>query len=77
MNTALRGTKVALFCPVREGGSFARLRQRTEHLALNADQSFQETFVEEMAFPDRGVGDSGLGGGETPGSNPQNPAPRT
>ena len=50
-NTALLGAKLALFLPEGEDGSFASLRQRTEHVALNADQSFQDTFVEEMGFP--------------------------
>jgi uncharacterized 2Fe-2S/4Fe-4S cluster protein (DUF4445 family) len=50
-NTALLGAKLALFRPEEEDGSYASLRQRTEHVALNADQSFQETFVEEMVFP--------------------------
>jgi uncharacterized 2Fe-2S/4Fe-4S cluster protein (DUF4445 family) len=50
-NTALLGAKLALFLPEGEDGSFATLRQRTEHIALNADQRFQDTFVEEMAFP--------------------------
>ena len=50
-NTALLGAKLALFLPDGEDGSFTGLRQRTEHVPLNADQSFQDTFVEEMAFP--------------------------
>jgi len=55
-NTALLGAKLALFCPEGEDGSFLQLRQRTEHVALNADQGFQDTFVEEMAFPETGTG---------------------
>jgi len=50
-NTALLGAKLALFRPEGEDGSYARLRHQIEHVALNADQGFQETFVEEMAFP--------------------------
>ena len=50
-NTALLGAKLALFRPEGEDGSFGRLRGRTEHVPLNADQGFQDTFVEEMAFP--------------------------
>jgi len=50
-NTALLGAKLALFLPEGEDGSFTSLRQRTEHVPLNADQNFQDTFVEEMAFP--------------------------
>ncbi|MGD0413606.1 MAG: ASKHA domain-containing protein, partial [Verrucomicrobiota bacterium] len=63
-NTALLGAKLALFSPEGDDGSFTRLRQQTEHVALNADQSFQEIFVEEMAFPDVEAGDSGVGAGE-------------
>jgi uncharacterized 2Fe-2S/4Fe-4S cluster protein (DUF4445 family) len=76
-NTALLGAKLALFRPEGEDDSFARLRQQTEHVPLNADQSFQETFVEEMAFPNMGARAWELGAGETPESNTQNPAPRT
>jgi uncharacterized 2Fe-2S/4Fe-4S cluster protein (DUF4445 family) len=50
-NTALLGAKLALFLPEGDDGSFTGLREKTEHVALNADQSFQDTFVEEMAFP--------------------------
>lgn len=55
-NTALLGAKLALFRSDGEDGSYARLRHQTEHVALNADLSFQETFVKEMAFPNRGAG---------------------
>jgi uncharacterized 2Fe-2S/4Fe-4S cluster protein (DUF4445 family) len=54
-NTALLGAKLALFRPDGEDESFACVRHLTEHVALKADQSFQETFVEEMAFPDVGA----------------------
>jgi uncharacterized 2Fe-2S/4Fe-4S cluster protein (DUF4445 family) len=47
----LLGAKLALFSPEGEDGSYTRLRSRTEHIALNADPSFQEIFVEELAFP--------------------------
>ncbi|MGO8786781.1 MAG: ASKHA domain-containing protein [Terriglobia bacterium] len=76
-NTALLGAKLALFRPDGDDGSFARLRRQTEHVALNADQSFQETFVEEMAFPDMGAGVRELGAGENPEPNTPNAAPRT
>jgi uncharacterized 2Fe-2S/4Fe-4S cluster protein (DUF4445 family) len=56
-NTALLGAKLALFRPEEEDGSYARLRERIEHVALNADPRFQQTFVEEMAFPNIGDGD--------------------
>jgi uncharacterized 2Fe-2S/4Fe-4S cluster protein (DUF4445 family) len=51
-NTALLGAKLALFLPEEEDGNFAALRRRIEHIPLNADRSFQDIFVEEMAFPD-------------------------
>lgn len=51
-NTALLGAKLALFRPEGEDASFTHLRNRVEHVPLNADQGFQETFVEEMAFPE-------------------------
>lgn len=60
-NTALLGAKLALFRPANDDGSFARLRPRIEHVPLNADQGFEEAYVEEMAFPDPGIGDGGLG----------------
>jgi uncharacterized 2Fe-2S/4Fe-4S cluster protein (DUF4445 family) len=50
-NTALLGAKLALFNLDGEDGSYAGLRRRTEHVALNADPSFQDVFVEELAFP--------------------------
>ncbi len=52
-NTALLGAKLALFSPDGEDGSYAQLRARIEHVPLNADASFQEIFVEEMAFPQK------------------------
>lgn len=64
-NTALLGAKLALFLPKEEDGSFTALRRRTEHVAL-ADQNFQDTFVEEMAFPNTRAGDWGPGAGEHP-----------
>ena len=50
-NTALLGAKLALFSPEGEDSSYTHLRSRIEHVALNADPSFQEIFVEELAFP--------------------------
>ena len=50
-NTALLGAKLALFSLDGEDGSYAGLRRRVEHVALNADPSFQDVFVEELAFP--------------------------
>jgi uncharacterized 2Fe-2S/4Fe-4S cluster protein (DUF4445 family) len=65
-NTALLGAKLALFSLPGEDGSFAQLRKRTEHVSLKADRDFQETFVEEMTFPNIGAGHWGLGAGEIP-----------
>jgi uncharacterized 2Fe-2S/4Fe-4S cluster protein (DUF4445 family) len=50
-NTALLGAKLALFSLNSDGGSYAEVRRRIEHVALNADPSFQDVFVEELAFP--------------------------
>jgi uncharacterized 2Fe-2S/4Fe-4S cluster protein (DUF4445 family) len=50
-NTALLGAKLALFSLDSEDGSYTDLRRRVEHVALNADPSFQDVFVEELAFP--------------------------
>ena len=50
-NTALLGAKLALFSLDSEDGSYAGVRRRVEHVALNADPSFQDVFVEELAFP--------------------------
>jgi len=69
-NTALLGAKLALFRPAGDEGSFSRLRQQTEHVPLNADQSFQDTFVEEMAFPNVGAGDWANGTGDRPTLDP-------
>jgi uncharacterized 2Fe-2S/4Fe-4S cluster protein (DUF4445 family) len=53
-NTALLGAKLALFSLDSEDGSYPGLRRRVEHVALNADPSFQDVFVEELAFPPQG-----------------------
>ena len=78
-NTALLGAKLALFRPDGDDGSFAELRSRIHHVALNADPGFQEVFVEEMSFPNAGAGYWGLEAGEIPEPEPstQNPAPNT
>jgi uncharacterized 2Fe-2S/4Fe-4S cluster protein (DUF4445 family) len=53
-NTALLGAKLALFSlDSEEDGSYAGVRCRVEHVALNADPSFQDVFVEQLAFPTR------------------------
>jgi uncharacterized 2Fe-2S/4Fe-4S cluster protein (DUF4445 family) len=53
-NTALLGAKLALFSLDSEDGSYAGVRRRVEHVALNAEPSFQDVFVEELAFPPQG-----------------------
>jgi uncharacterized 2Fe-2S/4Fe-4S cluster protein (DUF4445 family) len=50
-NTALLGAKLALFSLDGEDGSYTDLRGKIEHVALKADENFQEVFVEELAFP--------------------------
>ena len=52
-NTALLGAKLALFPPRGEDGSYHRLRQKIEHVPLNADAKFQDLYVEELTFPQR------------------------
>jgi uncharacterized 2Fe-2S/4Fe-4S cluster protein (DUF4445 family) len=46
-NTALLGAKLSLF----EGGRLADARRKVEHVSLAADAEFQQTYVEEIAFP--------------------------
>lgn len=48
-NTALLGAKLALFRP---DDDFADLCRRVRHVPLSDDPQFQETFVEEMSFPE-------------------------
>ncbi len=50
-NTALLGAKMALFQLGSGDGSYAELRKRIQHVALNLDPSFQDVFVEQLAFP--------------------------
>jgi uncharacterized 2Fe-2S/4Fe-4S cluster protein (DUF4445 family) len=50
-NTALLGAKLALFDLAGEDGSSTQLRQRIEHVPLNADADFEKVFVDELAFP--------------------------
>jgi uncharacterized 2Fe-2S/4Fe-4S cluster protein (DUF4445 family) len=52
-NTALRGAKLALFSLDGEDGSYASLRSKIEHVALNVAPGFQDIFVEELGFPQR------------------------
>jgi uncharacterized 2Fe-2S/4Fe-4S cluster protein (DUF4445 family) len=50
-NTALHGAKIALFERGGEGGAYADLRRRVEHVPLAADPQFQDFYAEAMAFP--------------------------
>jgi uncharacterized 2Fe-2S/4Fe-4S cluster protein (DUF4445 family) len=50
-NTALLGTKLALFNQTEDQFAYAPLRAKAEHVSLNTDPHFQDVFVEEMAFP--------------------------
>jgi len=50
-NTALLGAKLALFSLNSEDGSYAEVRRRIEHVALNVEPRFEDVFVEELAFP--------------------------
>lgn len=50
-NTALLGSKLALFNAYDDAYNYASVRGRTEHVSLHADPQFQEIFVEEMNFP--------------------------
>jgi uncharacterized 2Fe-2S/4Fe-4S cluster protein (DUF4445 family) len=57
-NTALLGAKLALFSLDGEDGSYAQVRGRIEHVALNADPAFEEVFVQQLAFPECSSPDS-------------------
>lgn len=50
-NTALLGAKLALFNASEEAFAYTPLRAKVEHIPLNTDPRFQDTFVEEMTFP--------------------------
>jgi uncharacterized 2Fe-2S/4Fe-4S cluster protein (DUF4445 family) len=50
-NTALLGAKMALFQLGSGDVSYAELRRRVQHVALSLDPSFQDVFVEQLAFP--------------------------
>lgn len=51
-NTALLGAKLALFRAPDTDPEFRDLRARVEHVALNDDAAFMETYVSEMGFPE-------------------------
>ncbi|MCX6927735.1 MAG: ASKHA domain-containing protein [Verrucomicrobia bacterium] len=50
-NTALLGAKLALFSLPEHNGAYPETLARVKHISLNEEAQFQETFVEEMVFP--------------------------
>ncbi len=53
-NTALLGAKLALFSLPEHHGAYPQMLAKVRHVSLSADARFQETFVEEMVFPEVG-----------------------
>jgi uncharacterized 2Fe-2S/4Fe-4S cluster protein (DUF4445 family) len=53
-NTALLGAKLALFSLPEQDGAYPRILGKVKHVSLNEDARFQETYVEEMVFPEGG-----------------------
>lgn len=51
-NTALLGAKIALLAD--DTDEVHAILERVEHVALASDPDFEEAFVDEMAFPERG-----------------------
>jgi uncharacterized 2Fe-2S/4Fe-4S cluster protein (DUF4445 family) len=51
-NTALLGAKLALFSLAGHDGAYPEILAKVKHVSLNEDARFQETFVEEMVFPE-------------------------
>ena len=50
-NTALLGAKLALFSLQEHNGAYPEVLQKVKHVSLHEDPCFQETYVEEMTFP--------------------------
>jgi uncharacterized 2Fe-2S/4Fe-4S cluster protein (DUF4445 family) len=50
-NTALLGAKLALFSLREHHGAYPEILSKVQHVSLNEAPGFQETFVEEMGFP--------------------------
>jgi uncharacterized 2Fe-2S/4Fe-4S cluster protein (DUF4445 family) len=64
-NTALLGAKLALFSLPEQDGAYQQILGKVKHVSLNEEAQFQETFVEEMVFPEggsHGAGESKAGG---------------
>jgi uncharacterized 2Fe-2S/4Fe-4S cluster protein (DUF4445 family) len=51
-NTALLGAKLALFSLPEQDGAYPGSLGKVKHVSLSEDARFQETFVEEMVFPE-------------------------
>ena len=51
-NTALLGAKLALCSLPEHDGSYPEILAHVKHVSLDEDARFQETFVEEMVFPE-------------------------
>ena len=49
---ALLGAKLALFSLPEDDGAYPQVLAKVKHVSLNEDARFQETFVEEMVFPE-------------------------
>jgi uncharacterized 2Fe-2S/4Fe-4S cluster protein (DUF4445 family) len=50
-NTALLGAKLALFSLNEHHGAYPEILGKVRHVSLNEARGFEETFVEEMGFP--------------------------
>jgi uncharacterized 2Fe-2S/4Fe-4S cluster protein (DUF4445 family) len=50
-NAALLGAKIALFNLSRSGAHYFGLRNLVQHVSLNENPSFQDTFINELHFP--------------------------
>lgn len=51
-NTALLGAKLALFSLPEHHGAYPQTLAKVKHISLSEDAQFQETFVQEMVFPE-------------------------
>ncbi len=60
-NTALLGAKLALFSLPEQHGAYPQILGKVRHVSLNEDARFQETFVEEMVFPESEAYGTGAG----------------
>jgi len=51
-NTALHGAKLALFHLDQIDARVAQILKQIQHVPLNEADGFQDTFVDEMRFPE-------------------------